>query len=167
MCIRDRFHLANKRDYKSFISKLLSGDEVSLQGYLPWLTSSNLSINHNGKLKICSSHFAEEGSSCKLIYNYECLALGVGCERGASVDEVITLVQNTIEANKISKESIAVVVSIEQKMDETAINAVADFFNRPIRFFDPETLEKETPRLKNPSNIVFKEVGCWRNRKGF
>ena len=45
-------------------------------------------------------------------------------------------------------------------MDETAINAIAEFFNRPIRFFDPDTLEKETPRLKNPSNIVFKEVGC-------
>ncbi len=155
-----QFHLANKRDYKSFMSKLLSGDEVSLQGYLPWLTSSDLPINHSGKLKICSSHFAEEGSSSRLIYNYECLALGVGCERGTSVDEVITLVQNTIEANKISKESIAVVASIEQKMDETAINAVAEFFNRPIRFFDPDTLEKETPRLKNPSNIVFKEVGC-------
>jgi len=30
----------------------------------------------------------------------------------------------------------------------------------PARFFDAATLETETPRLQNPSDIVFAEVGC-------
>ena len=30
----------------------------------------------------------------------------------------------------------------------------------PARFFDAATLERETPRLRNPSDVVFAEVGC-------
>ena len=30
----------------------------------------------------------------------------------------------------------------------------------PARFFDAATLERETPRLATPSEIVFAEVGC-------
>ena len=37
---------------------------------------------------------------------------------------------------------------------------VARHFGCPARFFDATTLEAETPRLKNPSDIVFAEVGC-------
>ena len=33
-------------------------------------------------------------------------------------------------------------------------------FGVPARFFDAATLEAETPRLANPSDVVFAEVGC-------
>jgi cobalt-precorrin 5A hydrolase/precorrin-3B C17-methyltransferase len=52
------------------------------------------------------------------------------------------------------------VASIDVKADETAVHHVAKHFGCPVRFFDAATLEAETPRLKNPSDIVFAEVGC-------
>ena len=155
----DQFYLANTKDYKSFMKNLLSGEEVSLDGYLPWLKNTGIPVSRHGKLKIRSTHLNEIGNQFELIYNSESLAVGVGCERGTSVNELISLVQTTLENNNLSKESVAVFVSIEQKMDEIAINAIADFFNKPLRFFDSVTLEEETPRLKNPSEIVFREVG--------
>ncbi len=30
----------------------------------------------------------------------------------------------------------------------------------PMLFFDAATLEKETPRIANPSDVVFARVGC-------
>ena len=141
------------------MKNLLSGEKVSLDGYLPWLKNTGIPVSRDGKLKIRSTHLNEIGNQFELIYNSESLAVGVGCERGTSVNELISLVQTTLENNNFAKESIAVFVSIEQKMDEIAINAIADFFNKPLRFFDSVTLEEETPRLKNPSEIVFREVG--------
>ena len=129
------------------MSNMLSGDEVSLQGYLPWLTSSDLPINHSGKLKICSSHFSEEGSSSRLIYNYECLALGVGCERGTSVNEVITLVQNTIEANKISKERI----NLLEKTFTDWRWTQSDQWMRSFKSLRNYYLEHKTWNFKNPT----------------
>jgi len=46
------------------------------------------------------------------------------------------------------------------KADERAILDVAARRNLPIRLFDAATLERETPRLANPSDVVFREVGC-------
>jgi cobalt-precorrin 5A hydrolase/precorrin-3B C17-methyltransferase len=36
----------------------------------------------------------------------------------------------------------------------------------PARFFDSTRLAEETPRLKNPSETVFRETGCWGVAEG-
>ena len=45
-------------------------------------------------------------------------------------------------------------------MDEPGIADTATSFGVPLRFFGPDTLEAETPRLANPSEVVFREVGA-------
>src|SRR3546814_1114385 len=37
---------------------------------------------------------------------------------------------------------------------------LARWLDVPLRFFDAATLEAETPRLANPSDVVFAEVGA-------
>ncbi|MDP6731054.1 MAG: cobalamin biosynthesis protein, partial [SAR324 cluster bacterium] len=49
---------------------------------------------------------------------------------------------------------------LDLKADEPAVHALADHYGVPVRFFSSEELEKETPRLQNPSTAVFQEVGC-------
>ena len=49
---------------------------------------------------------------------------------------------------------------IDLKADEPAILEAAEHFGVPARFFSAAALEAETPRLKNPSEAVFREVGC-------
>ncbi len=88
------------------------------------------------------------------------LTLGVGCERDADPAELEALVRDTLADAGLARDAIACVTSLDLKADETAVLDLADMLGRPARFFDAATLEAETPRLANPSDVVFAEVGC-------
>jgi cobalamin biosynthesis protein CbiG len=86
--------------------------------------------------------------------------LGLGCERRAPDSEVMALAVEALRAAGISGAELAAVASIDSRAQEPAILAVAAHFSVPVVFFDAVRLEKETPRLRNPSEIVFARVGC-------
>lgn len=88
------------------------------------------------------------------------LAVGVGCERDAAPAEVIALIEDTLAQGGLSPRSVACIASIDVKMDEPAVHAAAAHFGVPARFFTAAALEAETPRLKTPSDVVYREVGC-------
>lgn len=88
------------------------------------------------------------------------LALGVGCERDTDPAELRQLVIDTLADAHLTAKAIACVTSLDLKADEAAVLDLAAFLEVPARFFDAATLEAETPRLKNPSDVVFAEVGC-------
>jgi len=87
-------------------------------------------------------------------------ALGLGCERGTPADEVIRLAEEALTAAKVERRSLACVASLDVRATEPAMIAAAAHFSVPFRVFDAETLEAETARLKNPSEIVFAHTGC-------
>ena len=91
-------------------------------------------------------------------YHPATLAVGVGCERGCDPEELAQLVAQALESENFALQSVAAVGSLDLKADEPAVNALAAL--APVRFFGAEALERETPRLANPSDIVFAEVGC-------
>jgi cobalamin biosynthesis protein CbiG len=86
--------------------------------------------------------------------------LGLGCERGTPSAEVLALAVDALEAAGIKGAELAAVASIDGRREEAAILAVAAHFSVPVVFFDAPRLEEETPRLQNPSEIVFARVGC-------
>lgn len=86
--------------------------------------------------------------------------LGLGCERGTDWNEVRMLAQRAFQEAGIGSDQVLAVVSIDTRMDEPAILETATHFRLPARFFRAAALERETPRLKNPSEIVFAHVGC-------
>lgn len=152
--------LANPEHYKAFIAKLLADVKLKLNGQAEWLTQSELPFAETAELEICITHQKITGSEQKLIYHPQTLAVGVGCERDVDSAEVIELVRNTLDENQLATESVAAIFSIDLKADETALHELAAELERPLRFFDAKTLEKQTPRLANPSDIVYREVGC-------
>jgi cobalt-precorrin 5A hydrolase / cobalt-factor III methyltransferase / precorrin-3B C17-methyltransferase len=95
-----------------------------------------------------------------LVLHPPVLAVGVGCERGAEPAEVIELVRATLAANSLAEGSVACISSIDLKADEPAVQAVAQALGVPARFFAAAELEAEAHRLANPSEVVFREVGC-------
>ncbi len=95
-----------------------------------------------------------------LIYHPRRLAIGLGCERDADPAEAVELVQRTLEESGLAAESIALVASIDLKADEPAVLETAERLGVPARFFSAAALEAETPRLANPSEAVFREVGA-------
>ena len=95
-----------------------------------------------------------------LIYHPRRLAVGIGCERNADPGEAIELVRRTLDEAGLAPASVALVASIDLKADEPAVLQAAAELGVPARFFTAAALEAETPRLKNPSEAVFREVGC-------
>ena len=86
--------------------------------------------------------------------------LGLGCERGADAAEVSALARQALEAAAIGADDVAVVASIDSRREERAIRAVAEELGVAVSFFTAARLEEETPRIRNPSAIVFARVGC-------
>ena len=154
------WHLASGGPYKEFMARLLAQPAVRIQGDIPWLDDTGLLVSEDAELTITVSESVSPARPDTLFYHPETLALGVGCERNIELDELIELARKTLADAGLTAESVAAVVSVDVKMDEAAVHAVAAALGRPARFFTPERLEAETPRLANPSEIVFREVGC-------
>jgi len=154
------WRLGNPEHYKGFAAALLGGKTLRLEGDAPWLADSGLPMGGGGELMIQVTEQRGAPAPDRLVYHRARLCLGVGCERGAAPDELAALVQQTLAAAGLSPLAIAGVFSIDVKADEAAVLALADALDVPARFFDAATLEAETPRLANPSDLVFREVGC-------
>ena len=152
--------LANGQDVKPFTAALLAGGKVLLEGDAPWLADSGLPFDAAGRLTIRVTDSRVAGGPASLVYHRRNLAVGIGCERNASPDEAIELVRATLAEFDLPAGAVAGIYSIDLKMDEPAVEAVADDLGVPLRYFTGEELERETPRLANPSELVFREVGC-------
>jgi cobalt-precorrin 5A hydrolase / precorrin-3B C17-methyltransferase len=153
------YRLVNPESAKEVMARLLSGENASLSGDAPWLSSSRLPLSEDGDVRLVVSDQSRQADFRTLHYAPATLALGIGCERGASAEEVIALAEQVLANNKLEPKSVAGIFSIDLKADEPALNAAAAHFGVPLRLFDAESLERETPRLANPSGIVFAEVG--------
>ena len=100
------------------------------------------------------------GELVDVIYHPLQFTLGVGCARNCPFEELESLIGKALAQAGISVDDLAGVFSLDLKADERAIVTYADEYALPFRVFDAATLEGEAPRLANPSDIVFAEVGC-------
>ena len=154
------WRLANPGDHKAFMAALLDGAALRLEGRAPWLEASGLPFAEDGGLSIQITERRATGSARRLVYHPATLCLGLGCERGAGAEEVLALARRTLAERGLAEAAVAAVVSLDLKADEPAVHAVADALGVPARFFPAARLEAEAPRLVNPSELVFREVGC-------
>ena len=152
--------LANPQHYKAFMARLLAGEPCRLEGEAEWLQRSGLEFRMDATLAVRVTDAPDGGDEDTLVYHRRRFALGVGCERGVAAGELADLVERTLAGVGLSSWSLAGVFSVDLKMDEPAVHALAEALGLPARFFDPPTLEALTPRLANPSETVFREVGC-------
>ena len=154
------WRLANPQDYKGIAAALLGGGTARLEGEADWLAGSNLPLSPDGEFRLRVTDRAEPGDARTLVYHPAVLALGVGCERGTPAEELIELVTATLAEAGLAAGAVAGVFSLDLKADEPAVHALAAHLGVPTRFFPAARLETEAPRLANPSNLVFREVGC-------
>ena len=159
--------LANPEDAKPFVAALLRGARVrapaDLASAAPWLAESGLPFDDAGELAIRVDDTRSDdgdGSPDALVYRPRRLAVGIGCERGAAPDEIAALARRCLTAAGLAPDAVAGVFSIDLKSDEPAVHALADSLGVPARFLPAPALEAEASRLRNPSDLVFREVGC-------
>ena len=154
--------LANPADAKAFAAAILAGEQVTVSGeyaeVADWLQP--LPQSADAGLRVLVTAEAVDGDRRTLVFHPLSLALGVGCARNCDRKELEDLVTETLRTEGIAPAAIAGVYSLDLKADEGAMLSLAEAFDRPFWVFDAARLEAETPRLANPSDIVFAEVGC-------
>jgi len=101
-----------------------------------------------------------------LVMHPPVLALGVGTSRHCPPSELAALVRRTLRDAGLAAGAIAAVVSIDLKMDEPAVSALAERLGVPARFFPAARLLKETPRLRSRSAAAFRATGCYGVAEG-
>jgi cobalt-precorrin 5A hydrolase/precorrin-3B C17-methyltransferase len=163
------WRVANPERMKDVTAALLAGEMVALaveSGDAEWLYASGASFAAQGRCAIRVTDRAVAASEPALVLHPPVLALGVGCERGVTAEELQALVAATLAQNGLATGAIALVASIDLKSDEAAVHALAASLAVPARFFTPTELLAETQRLKTPSETVFRAVGCYGVAEG-
>ena len=150
---------------KAVTAALLAGEPVRLvteTASSDWLTAGGAPFADTGRLTvgITERRLAHDDDAAEVTLHPAVLALGLGCERGCAPDELIELAERTLAAGGLAPGAVACVASLDVKADEPAVSAVADWLGVPLRLFDAAALERETPRLTAPSEVVFRAVGC-------
>jgi cobalt-precorrin 5A hydrolase/precorrin-3B C17-methyltransferase len=152
--------LANPVDAKPVMAALLAGASARIDGGCAWLEESGIPFADDGAVRLLATTRNAPGDTGTLVYHSRRLVAGIGCERGAEPAEAIALMRAALDAAGLAAASISCIASIDLKADEPAVLAVARELGVPARFFSAVAREAETPRLKNPSEAVFREVGC-------
>jgi len=175
----DGWHLDNPEATRTVMAALVDGRTVALEAdnldpaLLGWLIDDSAAFRvlplppegstvHRlfGPAVTVSDRTGLRPSPETVVLRPPTLALGVGCERGCDPTEMERLAFGTLAHAGLSARSVACVVSLDMKADEPAVLALGKALGVPVRFLDAETLEAETPRLANPSEAVFRQVGC-------
>ena len=155
--------VANPPVAKAVMAARLAGEPVRLAvsaGDAGWLTPGAPGWAERADYSILVTDNAKPGDATTLVLHPPTLALGIGCERDTDPAELTALIDATLAEAGLAAASVALVASLDLKMDEPAVHAVAAHLGVPARFFDAATLDAETPRLLNPSDYVFRTVGC-------
>lgn len=155
------WRLENPGDAKSAMAALLAGGGAHLSGaaieQATWLAE----LAKGDAVEIVAS-MAPVAATDKtaLVYRPMQATLGVGCARGCSVEELEALVIQALEDANIARAALAAIGTLDLKADEPAVLSLAKRFGLPLRLFTAQELEAQADRLKNPSNVVYHEVGC-------
>ena len=86
--------------------------------------------------------------------------MGIGCDRDCDSGLAAQTALEALAQAECSPAQLRGLGSIALKSDEKAIHDLAHEWGIPLRFFPAERLERETPRLANPSATVFAHMGC-------
>ncbi len=151
------WRVANPEMTRPVAAALLAGESVRLEGAAEWIDASR--FFSEGRLGVLVTERAVRPAET-LVLHPPVLALGVGSDRGAPAEELQELAMRALAEAGLAPDAVAAVVSLDLKSDEPAVQALARHLGVPARFFTAAVLEAETPRLANPSEVVYREVGC-------
>src|SRR5215469_16955059 len=145
-----RWRIADPDTAKAVVAALLQGQRVALAEEVAggeWLHAGAIGWADEGEKRVLVTDRAVPPDPEALVFHPPILAVGVGCERGCSADEISDLVRSTLGGAGLSAAAVAAVVSVELKLTEPAIHDLAAELGVPARFFPASRLLAETPRL--------------------
>lgn len=94
-----------------------------------------------------------------VLYRPKVLALGIGCNRGTSAEEIEAVIAETLDELQFSMRSVKAVCTIDLKKDEAGLLAVVEKHGWAFVTYTPEQLN--TVGVEAPSDTVFKFTGAY------
>ncbi len=163
------WHIADPDKVKPIVSALLRGERVSLVDETRcagWLRAGAIRWAEQGDRRVVATDRSGEAETDALVFHPPVLALGIGCERGCCAEEIADLACSALAEAGLAAGAVAAVVSVELKLAEPAVHALAAELGVPARFFPASRLLTETPRLSERSAAAFRATGCWGVAEG-
>lgn len=145
------YRLANPEDAKDVMAAMLSGGGARMRG------EALFDLPEGDAVEIVVTDAPEAGGAAKLVYHPQRYALGVGCARDADAGELWKNVQAVLADAGVAPGAIASINTLDLKLDEPAMNALAARLGVPLRAFPAEVLTGID--VPNPSDVVRAEVG--------
>ncbi|MFZ2005591.1 MAG: precorrin-3B C(17)-methyltransferase, partial [Stellaceae bacterium] len=161
--------IANPERVKPVAAALIAGKPVALRdeiGCADWLRAGSIAWADDAEHAVRVTDRRAASDEIALVFHPPVLALGIGCERFCPADEIAALTDESLAAAELAPETVASVVSIELKLDEPGIHALAERLGVPAQFFSSARLLEETPRLTERSEAAFHASGCWGVAEG-
>ncbi|MGB1918956.1 MAG: precorrin-3B C(17)-methyltransferase [Candidatus Puniceispirillales bacterium] len=165
------FILAHPTEAASVMARLNDGATFRLVSDVPdhlsdieaswqkWLAPMEKQSAEKADISIILSLRPQSYSPDHLVYHPRLACLGVGASRDCPSDEMAELVSGLLSDHELSPHIIAGIWSVDLKADEPAMLALADRLAVPLRFYPADHLDRETPRVAQPSQVVFDEIG--------
>jgi cobalt-precorrin 5A hydrolase/precorrin-3B C17-methyltransferase len=156
------FRLEDGSDLAAVGAALVSGERVNLVSDRRWpLGPLPENVVRSGELEAPLIWISDKTEPAPprpaVVYRPPSLVVGVGCSRGASAGEILSLLDTSLMDAGLSKGSVAALASIDVKRDEAGLLEAAERLGVPVRFHTADALSAvEAP---NPSEVVRGAVG--------
>ncbi|MNJ29838.1 Precorrin-3B C(17)-methyltransferase [compost metagenome] len=124
------YALADLELGKRFVSDLLAGESVRIDGEAPWLAQAQLPQSEQAQLAIHVGCDAREVSANELVIYPRCVMVAVT----AAVPELATAVRDALRAARIAEPALACVLASESLMADPALHAAVAELAVPLRF---------------------------------
>ncbi|NJK68459.1 MAG: precorrin-3B C(17)-methyltransferase [Richelia sp. CSU_2_1] len=134
------YYLANPEDAKTFISNLLAGAKVRLEGAASWLAESNLPIAPDAQLTLLVTEKAVLPTPDCLVYHPKNAAVGLVNPSNIEPEIAVSCVQQLLAKTNLAAASIAGFFAFKDEMGNPALETVSAYFQVPIRFLDQSEL---------------------------
>ncbi|WP_367598722.1 precorrin-3B C(17)-methyltransferase [Pseudomonas fulva] len=121
------YALADLEQGKRFVSDLLAGESVRIEGQAPWLAQAQLPASDAAQRTIHVGHLARPASRDELLIHPRCVVVGV-----ASAD--LPMIREALQQAGIAQASLACVLADERAMADTRLHAAAQALGVELRF---------------------------------
>jgi cobalt-precorrin 5A hydrolase/precorrin-3B C17-methyltransferase len=139
---------------KRFVSDLLSGESVRIEGAAPWLAEAQLPEDQHAQLAIHVSCAEREPSSNELLIYPRSVLVAVS----ASVPELASSVRAALHTSGIAIQSLACLLASDTQMGDPLLHRAAAELNVPLRFVVAQSsvsalAEQALPQLLAPIRV--------------
>lgn len=127
------YQLAFPDSAKTFISDILNGQSVRVEGHAPWLETAKLPFDSKADYCIQVTHQVQQPHPQRLTYYSKNIAIAIQLQDNSDIFETINSIKNLLVSHQISPNAIALIGLSYEQATQAIIQAIATHFQAPIR----------------------------------